>query len=66
VREHVGRILLQRGQNANPQALQAMLDEAVRRIEMVQHIAQQLGRAGRGGAGGLAVAPAAVSGGQQR
>jgi hypothetical protein len=66
VREHVGRILLQRGQNANPQALQAMLDEAVRRIEMVQNIARQLGRGGRGAAGGLAVAPAAISGGQQR
>jgi hypothetical protein len=63
VREAVGNILLQRGGNTNPQALQAMLDEAMRRIELVQNIARQLGR---GGSGGLAVAPAAVSGGQQR
>jgi hypothetical protein len=63
VREAVGSILLQRGQNTNPQALQAMLDEAMRRIELVQNIARQLGR---GGSGGLAVTPAAVSGGQQR
>jgi hypothetical protein len=63
VREAVGNILLQRGGNMSPQNLQAMLDEAVRRIELVQNVARQLGR---GGSGGLAVAPAAVSGGQQR
>lgn len=57
VREEVARILLQRGQNLSPQNLRAMVDETVRRIELVRKIASQLGR---GAAGGLAVAPGAV------
>jgi hypothetical protein len=56
VREAVANILLQRGQNMNPAALQRMLDEAVHRIDLVRQIAQQLGR---GGSAGLAVAPSA-------
>lgn len=57
VREQIARILLQHGQGIPPQALQQMLDDAVRRIEMLQRLASQIGR---GAAGGLAVAPAAV------
>jgi hypothetical protein len=58
VREHVGRILLQRGQSMNPQALQSLVDEAVSRLERLRTVAQQ---AAAGAAGGLAVAPAALS-----
>lgn len=61
VREEVARILLQRGQNVNPQAIQHLLDETVRRIETVTQIARQLGR---GASGGVAVAPGAT--GQRR
>lgn len=57
VREAVANILMQRGQNMNPAALQRMLDEAVHRIDLVRQIAQQLGR---GASGGLAVAPSAT------
>lgn len=57
VREAVANILLQRGQNVNPASIQRVLDETVRRIQLVQQIAQQLGR---GGSGGLAIAPSAT------
>ena len=57
VREAVSRILLQRGQNVSPASIQRILDEAVRRIELVQTVARQLGR---GAQGGVAVAPAAI------
>lgn len=57
VREQVARILLQRGQNIQPAAIQSTLDEAVRRIELMRNVALQLGRSARGG---LAVAPAAT------
>lgn len=57
VRQEVSRILLQRGGNTSPQAIQALLDETVRRIERVAQIARN---AGRGAAGGLAVAPSAT------
>lgn len=57
VRQEVARLLLQRGQNVNPAQIQLMLDEAMRRIDVVQRIARTVGR---GGSGGLAVAPAAV------
>lgn len=57
VREEVARLLLQRGQNVNPQNIQRMLDEAMRRIEVVQRIARTIGAGGRGG---LAVAPFAL------
>lgn len=57
VREEVARLLLQRGQNVNPQNIQRMLDEAMRRIETVQRIARTIGAGGRGG---LAVAPSAL------
>lgn len=57
VREAVANILLQRGQNISPAALQRMLDEAVQRIQVVQQIARTIGR---GASGGLAVAPSAT------
>lgn len=57
VREAVANILLQRGQNISPAALQRMLDEAVQRIQIVQQIARTVGR---GASGGLAVAPSAT------
>lgn len=57
VREEVARLLMQRGQNVNPQSIQLMLDETMRRIETVANIARQIGR---GGSGGLAVAPGAT------
>ncbi len=57
VREEVARLLMQRGQNVNPQSIQAMLDETMRRIERVANIARQLGR---GGSSGVAVAPSAT------
>jgi len=56
VREEVARILLSRGQNVNPQMIQRLLDETVRRIEKMAAIAQNLGR---GASAGLAVAPGA-------
>jgi hypothetical protein len=57
VREAVANILLQRGQNVTPQALQRTIDEAVQRIQRAQMTARVLGR---GAVGGLAVAPAAI------
>ncbi len=57
VRQEVARLLLQRGQNVNPQAIQQVLDETVRRIETMAAIAQQLGR---GASAGLAVTPTAT------
>jgi hypothetical protein len=60
VREHVARILLQRGQNgASPQQIQSMIDDAMRRIERMQVVARMIGR---GGSAGLAVTPSAISG----
>ncbi|WP_316176149.1 hypothetical protein [Bradyrhizobium sp. SZCCHNRI1073] len=53
VRQAVADILLQRGANMNPAALQRMVDEATRRIQQLQQIARATGR---GAAGGLAVA----------
>lgn len=53
VRQAVADILLQRGANMSPAALQRMVDEATRRIQQVQNMARSLGR---GAAGGLAVA----------
>jgi hypothetical protein len=52
VRQAVSDILLTRGGNANTAQFQRMLDETVRRIQMVQRLAQSMGR---GAAGGLAV-----------
>jgi len=57
VRQAVADILLQRGANMSPAALQRMVDEATRRIDTIRQIAQQLGR---GAAGGLAVTPSAT------
>jgi hypothetical protein len=57
VREEVARLLLQRGQNVNPANIQRILDETVRRIELVRQVASQIGR---GGSAGLAVAPSAT------
>lgn len=57
VRQAVADILLQRGQSMSPAALQRMVDEATRRIQTLQQVAQQIGR---GGAGGLAVTPSAT------
>jgi hypothetical protein len=57
VREEVARLLLQRGQNVNPQNIQRMLDEVMRRIEVVQRVARTIGRAG---SGGVAIAPSAI------
>lgn len=57
VREAVANILLQRGQNVNPQAIQRMLDETMRRIETTAAFARQLGR---GASAGIAVAPGAT------
>jgi hypothetical protein len=57
VREEVARILLQRGQNVNPQSIQHLLDETVRRIETMAAVAQNLGR---GASAGLAVTPSAT------
>jgi hypothetical protein len=50
VREAVGRMLLQRG--VNPNQIQQMVGETVKRIQFVQNIARNLAR---GGAGALAV-----------
>jgi hypothetical protein len=57
VRQAVADILLQRGANMSPAALQRMVDEATRRIDTIRQITQQLGR---GAAGGLAVTPSAT------
>jgi hypothetical protein len=57
VRQAVADILLQRGSNMSPAALQRMVDEATRRIDTLRQITQQLGR---GAAGGLAVTPSAT------
>lgn len=59
VREQVANLLLQSGTNVSPRALQQMLDESVRRIELISNIARQMGR---GASGGLAVTPSAASG----
>lgn len=53
VRQAVADILLQRGANMSPAALQRMVDETTRRIQRVQQMARAIGR---GAAGGLAVA----------
>jgi hypothetical protein len=53
VRQAVADILLQRGANMSPAALQRMVDEATRRVQQLQQIARSMGR---GAAGGLAVA----------
>lgn len=53
VRQAVADILLQRGANMSPAALQQMVDQTVQRIQQVQRIARSMGR---GAAGGLAVA----------
>jgi hypothetical protein len=57
VREEVARLLLMRGRGMNPQQFQALVDEAVQRMETVRLIAQQ---AGRGLTAGLGVAPSAA------
>lgn len=57
VRQAVGNLLLQRGQNLSSSHVQRMLDQVVQRIESLRLIAQQ---AGRGGLGALAVTPAAT------
>lgn len=57
VRQRVADILLSRGQNITPRALQQMLDETMQRLETVRQIAQQVGR---GASGGVAVAPSAT------
>jgi hypothetical protein len=53
VRREVASILLQSGQNIAPARLQRMVDDTVQRIQFVQNLARN---AGRGVAGGLAVA----------
>lgn len=53
VRQAVADILLQRGANMSPAALQRMVDETTQRIQRVQQMARSLGR---GAAGGLAIA----------
>ena len=57
VRQAVSDILLQRGANMSPAALQRMVDETTRRIDTIRQITQQLGR---GAAGGVAVTPTAT------
>jgi hypothetical protein len=57
VREEVARLLLMRGRGMNPQQFQALVDEAVQRMETVRLIARQ---AGRGLTAGLGVAPSAA------
>lgn len=52
VREQVGRLLLQSGQNVTPQNIQRVLDEAMKRLERAKANAMLLGR---GAQGGLAV-----------
>lgn len=58
VRQAVADILLQRGANMSPAALQRMVDETVQRIQRVQQMARAVGR---GAAGGLAVATPAAN-----
>jgi hypothetical protein len=53
VRTEVGRILTMRGGNVSPQELQNILEQAISRVRLAQIIASQ---AGRGAAGGLAIA----------
>lgn len=53
VRQAVADILLQRGANMSPAALQRMVDDTTRRIQQVQNMARSLGR---GAAGGVAIA----------
>jgi hypothetical protein len=53
VRRQVADILLQRGANMSPAALQQMVDQTVQRIQQVQQVARSMGR---GAAGGLAIA----------
>lgn len=53
VRQAVADILLQRGSNMSPAALQRMVDETTQRIQRVQQMARAFGR---GAAGGVAVA----------
>lgn len=60
VRHAVGELLLQRGQNLSSAHVQRLLDDAVRRIQGLQLVAQRMGQTGRGGLGGLATAPAAT------
>jgi hypothetical protein len=57
VREEVARVLMQNGQNVNPVVMQQMLDDVVRRIELVTQMARQMGR---GAAAGVAVTPSAT------
>ncbi|MBR1122102.1 hypothetical protein JQ628_11300 [Bradyrhizobium lablabi] len=57
VRQAVADILLQRGSNMSPAALQRMVDETTRRIQQIQMITRSMGRAA---AGGLSVTPAAT------
>lgn len=49
VRAAVGRILLQNGQTLAPGALREMVDRTVQRIQFVQNIARNVGRAASGG-----------------
>ena len=53
VRQEIARILLQRG-NVAPAALEEMVGQTVARIQFVQQLARNIGRAG---SGALAVAP---------
>lgn len=53
VRQEIANILLQNGQSIAPRQLQRMVDDTIQRIQFVQNIARS---AGRGAAGGLAVA----------
>jgi hypothetical protein len=53
VRQAVADMLMTRGQNANPQVFQRMIDDTIRQIQQVQRLARSMGR---GAAGGLAVA----------
>lgn len=57
VRQAVADILLQRGANMSPAALQRLVDETTQRIQQIQLVAQSMGRAA---AGGLAVTPSAT------
>lgn len=63
VRAEVGRLLTMRGNNVSPQQLQGIMDEAVRNVQRRQLTAAIMGR---GGAGALAVAPAALERNRRR
>jgi hypothetical protein len=52
VRQEVANILLQRGPNMNPAALENMINQIIARMQHVQSIARNIGR---GASGGLAV-----------